>query len=122
LAVRPLAARLAARCEGGRCPRGGVAAVLVALLASALATEAIGVHALFGAFLLGAVIPHDSGLARALTRKLEDVVTVLLLPAFFALTGLRTQLGLVAGPGAWLAGGLIVRVARAGRGGVTVAG
>jgi len=121
LAVRPLAARLAAWCEGGRCPRGAVAAVLVALLASALATEAIGVHALFGAFLLGAVIPHDSGLARALTRKLEDVVTVLLLPAFFALTGLRTQIGLVSGAGAWLTCGLIIVVASVGKVGGTVA-
>jgi Kef-type K+ transport system membrane component KefB len=105
LAVRPLAVRLAARCEGRRCPRGAVAAVLVALLASALVTERIGVHALFGAFLLGAAIPRDSGLARALARKLEDVVTVLLLPAFFALTGLRTQIGLVSGAGrGWSAG------------------
>ncbi|HEY1379871.1 MAG TPA: cation:proton antiporter [Gemmataceae bacterium] len=122
VAVRPLAERLAARCEGRPCPRGALAAVLVALLASALATEAIGVHALFGAFLLGCVIPHGSGLARALTRRLEDVVTVLLLPAFFALTGLRTQVGLVSGAGAWLVCGLIVLVATAGKaGGAAVA-
>ncbi len=55
----------------------------------------IGIHALFGAFLLGAIIPHDSGArARRCREKLEDLVVVLLLPAFFAFTGLRTQIGL----------------------------
>ena len=55
----------------------------------------IGIHALFGAFLLGAIIPHDSQLARELTDKLDDFVVVLFLPAFFAFTGMRTQIGLV---------------------------
>jgi Kef-type K+ transport system membrane component KefB len=121
LAVRPVLARLAARSDEVRLTQGGVALVFVALLLSALATELIGVHALFGAFLLGAVIPHDSGLARALTRKLEDVVIVLLLPAFFAFTGLRTQIGLVSGPGDWLVCGLILLVATAGKFGGTLA-
>jgi Kef-type K+ transport system membrane component KefB len=93
----------------------------VALLLSALATEFIGVHAIFGAFLLGAVIPHDSALARDLTGKLEDLVTVLLLPAFFAFTGMRTQIGLVAGPGPWLVCGVIVLTATAGKFGGTLA-
>jgi Kef-type K+ transport system membrane component KefB len=91
------------------------AAVLVAVLLSALATEAIGVHAVFGAFLLGAVIPHDSAVARTFTRKLEDVVTVLLLPAFFAYTGMRTEIGLVSGLNAWLVCGLITLMATAGK-------
>ena len=69
----------------------------MALLLSALATEAIGIHAIFGAFLLGAMIPHDSAVARAFTRQLEHVVTVLLLPAFFAFTGMRTRIDLVSG-------------------------
>src|SRR5262249_49759161 len=101
--------------------RGVVAGVLVAALASALVTELIGIHAIFGAFLLGAVIPHDSALARALTRKLEDVVTVLLLPAFFALTGMRTRIDLIAGWEAWLVCGLIVVVATLGKFGGTLA-
>ena len=71
---------------------------------SALATEWIGIHALFGAFLLGAVIPHDSRLAPELGRKLQDFVVVLFLPTFFAFTGLRTQLHLV--EGAWAVGAL----------------
>jgi Kef-type K+ transport system membrane component KefB len=121
LAVRPLAARLARRYEGASLSPGVTAAVLVALLLSALATEAIGVHAVFGAFLLGAVIPHDSAVARSCTRKLEAVVTVLLLPAFFAYTGMRTEIGLVSGPTAWLVCGLITLVATAGKFGGTFA-
>ena len=70
----------------------------VAVLLAALATEMIGIHAVFGAFLLGAVIPHDSLLAREFTRRLKDVVTGLLLPAFFALAGLQTDIRLV---GTW---------------------
>ena len=121
LVVRPVVARLVPLYDGPRLGQGAMAAVLVALLLSALATEVIGVHAIFGAFLLGAVIPHDSALARDLTRKLEDVVTVLLLPAFFAFTGMRTQLGLLAGPGQWLVCGAIVLAATAGKFGGTLA-
>jgi Kef-type K+ transport system membrane component KefB len=119
LAVRPLAARFLTRFEEGRLPRGVIALVLVALLLSALATEFIGVHAIFGAFLLGAVIPHDSAIARALKGQLEDLVTVLFLPAFFAFTGLRTQIGLVAGVDEWLVCGLIILAATAGKFGGT---
>jgi Kef-type K+ transport system membrane component KefB len=121
LVVRPVAARFAAGWDATRSGQGAVALVCVALLLSSLATEFIGIHAIFGAFLLGAVIPHDSGLARAFTRKLEDLVVVLLLPAFFAFTGMRTEIGLVSGPGAWLVCGLIVVVATAGKFGGTLA-
>jgi len=62
---------------------------------SALTTEFIGIHAIIGAFLLGTMIPHDSAVARTFTLQLERVVTVLLLPAFFALTGTRTRIDLV---------------------------
>jgi Kef-type K+ transport system membrane component KefB len=98
-----------------------VGLVFVMLLLSALATEWIGIHALFGAFLLGAIIPHDSVIARVLTRNLEDLVTVLLLPAFFALTGMRTRIGLVAGTEQWVLCGLIIVVATVGKFGGTVA-
>ena len=93
----------------------------MALLLSAFATEAIGIHALFGAFLFGAVIPHDSGIARSLTHRLEHVVTVLFLPAFFAFTGLRTEIGLVSGVDAWFICGLIIVVAMVGKFGGTLA-
>ncbi len=117
--VRPLAGWLLARWEGKITP-GVVAVVFVSLLLSALATEAIGIHAIFGAFLLGAVIPHDSKIAFAFTEKLEDVVTVLLLPAFFAFTGMRTRIGLVSGLEQWLMCGLIILVATAGKFGGTL--
>src|SRR5206468_4136864 len=75
-----------------------VAYALAGMLLSALTTEWIGVHAVFGAFLFGAVIPHDSRLAHTLIDKLKDLVTILLLPAFFAFAGMRTRVDLVAGP------------------------
>jgi Kef-type K+ transport system membrane component KefB len=121
LVVRPVAGRLLARLDERRLTPGVMALVLGALLLSALTTEVIGVHAIFGAFLLGAVIPHDSAVARAFTRKLEDLVTVLLLPAFFAFTGMRTQIGLVSGMDQWLVCGLILLVATAGKFGGTLA-
>jgi Kef-type K+ transport system membrane component KefB len=122
MVVRPLVARLVCRYEDRPVPSGVFAMTLVAVLLSALATEAIGVHAVFGAFLLGVVIPHDSAVAQTFTRKLEDVVTVLLLPAFFAYTGMRTEIGLVSGANAWLVCGLITLVATVGKFGGTYAG
>jgi Kef-type K+ transport system membrane component KefB len=118
--VRPLAARLLARFREEEVTQGVVAGVLLALLLSALATEAIGIHAIFGAFVLGAIIPHDCAVARVFTHKLEDLITVLLLPAFFAFTGMRTEIGLVSGWQAWLTCGLIILVATAGKFGGTV--
>jgi Kef-type K+ transport system membrane component KefB len=120
--ARPLAVRWLGRYQGEQLPRGVVAWVLLALLASALATEAIGIHAVFGAFLLGAIIPHDSAVVRVFHRKLEDIVGILLLPAFFAFTGLRTEIGLVDGFGAWTLCAVIILVATLGKfGGAYVA-
>lgn len=119
--VRPVLRRWVSK-MGARVPTPGELAVLfVGLLASALATEAIGIHAIFGGFAFGAIFPHDSHLAKELTRKLEDTVTVLLLPAFFAFTGLRTQMGLVFGWENWAWCGLIIAVATLGKFGGTVA-
>src|SRR5262249_46479816 len=109
--IRPLAQRLARRYGDEDIKRGVVAGVLLALLASALATEAIGIHAVFGAFLLGAMIPHDCAITRVLTRQLQDLVTVLLLPAYFAFTGMRTHIGLVSGWEDWLICGMIILAA-----------
>jgi len=120
VAVRPLARLFVRRCEEGPLTRGRIAVVLVAVLLSALATEAIGIHAIFGAFLLGAVVPHDSRVAREIGHRLHDVVTVLLLPAFFAYTGMRTQIGLVSGAEQWLLCGVIIVVATAGKFGGTL--
>ncbi|HMJ04627.1 MAG TPA: cation:proton antiporter [Chthoniobacterales bacterium] len=90
---RWLLARLAQRHEAlGRLTVDQVAVVVVGLLLSAYATEWIGVHAIFGAFLFGAAMPHQSRLARELTDKIEDFTVVVLLPVFFAVAGLRTNL------------------------------
>ena len=119
--IGPMITRFLARYrDESQLTPGVVALVFGALLISALTTEFIGVHAIFGAFLLGAVIPHDSVIAQAFTRKLEDLVTVLLLPAFFAFTGMRTQIGLVSGVEHWLICGLIVVVATVGKFGGTL--
>jgi Kef-type K+ transport system membrane component KefB len=84
-----------ARREEGRneLSAGAVSGTFVALLLSAFVTEWIGIHALFGAFVLGAVMAHDSLLARELTRRLQDLVVVLLLPAFFASRGCGRRSG-----------------------------
>jgi Kef-type K+ transport system membrane component KefB len=124
VAVRPLAKWLAAREEAKNRPVSLTVLALVfgMLLLSAVATESIGIHALFGAFLFGAVIPHDGRLAEQLRSRLEDVVVVLLLPIFFAFTGMRTELGLVSGATDWAVCGVVILVATLGKfGGSTVA-
>jgi Kef-type K+ transport system membrane component KefB len=113
--VRPLVAAYVRRHGDVPPARGTIAIVIIGVLLAALTTEAIGIHAVFGAFLVGVLIPHDSRLARDIGRKLYDVVTVLLLPAFFAFTGLRTQIGLVSSGTEWMMCAAIVVVATAGK-------
>ena len=113
--VRPIVVRLTKRQEPNGLTRGAMTAVCVALLVSALVAEFIGIHAIFGAFLLGVLIPHDSAVARQLLSKLEDVVVVLFLPAYFAFTGMRTQIGLLNGAGNWILCLLIILVASIGK-------
>jgi Kef-type K+ transport system membrane component KefB len=120
LVVRPLALRYLARDADHPMHRMTVW-VLVALLFSAMTTEWIGIHAIFGAFLLGAIIPHDSDVAVDFRHKLEDIVKILLLPAFFAYTGMRTEIGLVSGWQAWMICGVIIVVATLGKFGGTLA-
>jgi Kef-type K+ transport system membrane component KefB len=121
LVVRPVFRGLA-RSSGDSPKQGVIALALVSMLLAALTTEAIGIHAIFGAFLLGAVIPHESGLARSLKNGLGDLVTILFLPAFFAFTGMRTQIGLLENMPEWWVCGLIVAVATIGKcGGAAVA-
>lgn len=121
--VRPFLARLGARVASREgLTQNVVAGTLLLLLASAWTTERIGIHALFGAFLFGAVIPKEGGLAAALVEKLEDVAVVLLLPVFFAFSGLRTQVGLLDSVQAWMTCGAIILLACLGKfGGSAVA-
>jgi Kef-type K+ transport system membrane component KefB len=81
--------------------RGLLAAIFVFVFVSALFTEVLGLHALFGAFLAGVCMPDDSGLRQFLRERLETFSSVFLLPLFFAFTGLRTQIGLLDDPRSW---------------------
>jgi Kef-type K+ transport system membrane component KefB/nucleotide-binding universal stress UspA family protein len=121
--VRPILSRLAARSLGREgLNHNVVAATLIALLLSSLVTEFIGIHALFGAFLLGAILPKTDGFAATLAEKLEDLVLVFLLPLFFAVSGLRTQVGLLNSAHGWGLFGLILLAACLGKfGGSTLA-
>jgi Kef-type K+ transport system membrane component KefB/nucleotide-binding universal stress UspA family protein len=121
--VRPLLVRMAVRVATRESmSQNLLAVVLIMLLASSWITELIGIHALFGAFLFGAILPKGQGFAHALLEKLEDLVLVAFLPLFFAYSGLRTQIGLLDSTEAWLICGLIIAVACAGKfGGSAVA-
>jgi Kef-type K+ transport system membrane component KefB len=92
-----------------------MAVILVSVLLSAWITERIGIHALFGAFLLGAIMPRDERLIAGLKGQLETVMVVLLLPLFFAFTGLRTRIDLISGSSMWMLCGLVTLVAIAGK-------
>jgi Kef-type K+ transport system membrane component KefB len=126
--VAPPAAPVASFAEVTAPPAQVLVPVLVALAAviitgqllAALTAEVIGIHAIFGAFLLGAVIPHESVVARTLTRQLEHLVTILLLPAFFAFTGMRTRIDLVSGLDQWMLCALIILMATLGKFGGTL--
>lgn len=72
-----------------------VALTVLLTLASAFFTGIIGIHPIFGAFLVGLICPHDGGFAIKLTEKVEDLVTVFFLPLYFALSGLSTNIGLL---------------------------
>lgn len=123
-AVRPFLRRLGARVASreGLTPTV-VAGVFVLLIASSIVSEVIGIHALFGAFLFGAIFPKEGKLAEGLIEKLESVSVVLFLPLFFAFSGLRTQIGLVNTPGEWALTGLLIVIATIGKfGGSAIAG
>lgn len=99
-----------------------MALMLLLVLIASLCTERFGIHLLFGAFLMGAIMPKEPKFVRYVLDRFETITVTLLLPLFFAFTGLRTNIGLVKGPEMWMYCGLIVVVATAGKlGGSTVA-
>jgi K+:H+ antiporter len=98
-----------------RSPASFLPVAVVCLLACAAATEAIGVHALFGAFLAGIAMPRRDDLRHALEVSLEAVTSVVLLPLFFASTGLRLDVGWLQGATAWSSLGLILLAAVGGK-------
>ncbi len=100
--VKPaLAAVIGRKNENDTISRSSIAIVFVVLLLSAFVAELIGIHALFGAFLAGVIMPQSFNFREQITDKTEDVATVLLLPLFFVFTGLRTELGLLNDAGSW---------------------
>lgn len=92
-----------------------VALVFLIMLGSAYATEAIGIHALFGAFMAGAIMPPSMNFRKVMINKLEDVSVVLLLPLFFVFTGLRTRIGLLNEEHLWWTCAAVVGVAVLGK-------
>jgi Kef-type K+ transport system membrane component KefB len=119
--LRPLLMRLAARIGlGGSQSQNVVAAVLVLLFLSSWVTEVIGIHALFGSFLFGVILPKTGDFGRILADRIEPLVLVVLLPLFFAYSGLRTQIGLLTSVSDWAACGLILAVACIGKFGGSV--
>ncbi len=92
-----------------------VAIFFLMLIISSYVTEVIGIHALFGAFMAGAIMPERSKFRNHFIEKVEDVSLVLLLPLFFVFTGLRTQIGLINDIQLWKITGLIILVAVVGK-------
>ncbi|MEU2989653.1 cation:proton antiporter [Streptomyces griseoincarnatus] len=125
--VRPFLARLLRRGDGGKGGAEQDGTVVIVLFSgmclSALATEAIGVHLLFGAFLFGLAVPRHSVVVQRSAERLGGVAVALLLPLFFVSTGLRTDFGAyLSGPEQWLLALAVTVVAVVGKwGGVSFA-
>ena len=100
----------------------GITFVVAILFLSAITTDVLGVHAVFGAFVAGLIMPAEIKLNSPVTIKFEDFTTVLLLPVFFALTGLKTHFNALNSIYLWLIFGFTLLVAIAGKlGGVVLA-
>ncbi|KAF9283825.1 K(+)/H(+) antiporter [Mortierella antarctica] len=107
-AIRPLFSFMIRRTKSQDEPSQTMMAfTMVVVLVSAFVTDVIGVHAIFGSFLVGLIIPTDSGFAVGVTKRIEDLVTVIFLPIYFALSGLKTQVGLLDNGKTW---GLVILV------------
>uniref|UniRef100_A0A3Q7IF57 Cation/H+ exchanger transmembrane domain-containing protein n=1 Tax=Solanum lycopersicum TaxID=4081 RepID=A0A3Q7IF57_SOLLC len=90
-----------------RCPEGKpadelyICATLGAVLVAGFVTDAIGIHALFGAFVLGILVPKEGPFAAALVEKVEDLVSGLFLPLYFVSSGLKTNVATIQGAQSW---------------------
>jgi Kef-type K+ transport system membrane component KefB len=101
--------------ERGHLSENLLALMLLLVLVSALCTEWLGIHLLFGSFLMGAIMPKEQRFVRYVLDRFETITVTLLLPLFFAFTGLRTDIGLVKGQEMWMYCGLIILVATVGK-------
>jgi Kef-type K+ transport system membrane component KefB/nucleotide-binding universal stress UspA family protein len=95
--------------------KGGIAFFFIVLLVSSYLTELIGIHALFGAFIAGVIMPSDINFRKIIIEKIEDISLVLLLPLFFVYTGLRTQIGLLNEGHLWVTCVVVILVATIGK-------
>lgn len=121
--MKPMLEKAVKRTEDPESP-GKVLTVtaFACIFACALATETVGIHALFGAFIAGVAMPKHRGFRSFLRLRIEYFSTLFLVPLFFAFTGLRTQIGLLSGTTDWLVCLLLLTLAVAGKfGGSTVA-
>ena len=112
--VRPLLARITTF-QNETISTDSLALVLLFAFLSAWITERLGIHALFGAFFAGLVLPRSEGLVHSVASKLETLSNAVLLPLFFAFTGLRTSVRLMSGTTLWFYCGLIIAVAVSGK-------
>ena len=116
LLARPLLGRVAsAYDEAGGVPGGWIAAIFVGVLLSSYASMEAGVAAIFGAFVMGLVMPRRAGLSHDVARRLDYFVPTVLLPLFFVVTGLKTDVGLLDRPELWALALLLLGVAIAGK-------
>ena len=123
LVLKPLLARLLrGAVKNGKLGVNWLAAIFALLFLCAIATNLIGIFAIFGAFLLGAALSSESEFKEAAGERIRDLITALFLPIFFTYTGLRTKIGSLDSSTLWLAAGLVSACAIAGKfGGCTVA-
>jgi len=116
LLVRRLLARVStAYDEAGHVSAGWIACIFVGILLSAYLSALIGIAAIFGAFVMGLVMPRRAELTHDITRRMETLVSFVLLPLFFVVTGLRTQIGSLDRPELWLITLLLIAVAVVGK-------
>ncbi len=116
LVVRPVLRQIRAWfLEAGGVSEAGLVVGLALMALGAWCTDAIGLHAVFGAFVMGAAMPRG-GVAEGLVRKIEPLTVALLLPLFFTYSGLNTKMGLLSSGGAWVSCLAILGVAIVGKG------
>lgn len=114
-AVRPLLRRLVPAVARKASSEAVLAMVLLLVFASACTTELLGIHALFGAFILGAIVPREGTLTATLVTHTRGLTTVIFLPLFFAVTGLRTNVALLHDRTLWICCALVLLVAIVGK-------
>lgn len=113
--VRPFLSRISEVKSQNVLSKSIVGIFFITLIISSFLSEIIGIHALFGAFMAGAIMPDNTRFRNAIIGKVEDFAVIILLPLFFVFTGLRTQLGLLDDPYQWKITAIIIGVAVVGK-------